>query len=129
MENDNHFYVYAYLDPRKEGRFQYGTHIFGYEPFYIGIGKGKRDRCFSHLEPKNLNKSRYLNVSVKDRIKPLKAKNSNYKLSQNDIDNIIQKRIRDKLRIKEISKDFGISCSMVYYILKYKNNSRIKYEN
>lgn len=22
----NKFYVYAYLDPRKEGRFQYGTH-------------------------------------------------------------------------------------------------------
>lgn len=36
------FYVYAYLDPRKVGNFEYPEICFGYEPFYIGKGKGRR---------------------------------------------------------------------------------------
>ena len=36
------YYVYAYLDPEKIGVFEYGGFTFGYEPFYIGKGKGKR---------------------------------------------------------------------------------------
>lgn len=37
----NIYYVYAYLDPRKE------HNLFGFEPFYIGKGKGRRKN--SHL--------------------------------------------------------------------------------
>lgn len=44
------YYVYAYLDPGKIGRFEYGEFSFGYEPFYIGKGKGKR--CHNGLNDK-----------------------------------------------------------------------------
>lgn len=40
------FYVYAYLDPRKPGDYNYtnqnGVYHFDYEPFYVGKGKGRR---------------------------------------------------------------------------------------
>ena len=36
------FYVYAYLDPRKPGKYVYGEYSFDYEPFYIGKGGTKR---------------------------------------------------------------------------------------
>src|SRR3972149_6442219 len=49
MEKENKYYVYAYLDPRKPGKYQYPGLDFSflYEPFYIG--KGTRLRFKSHL--------------------------------------------------------------------------------
>lgn len=44
---ENNYYVYAYLDPRKPGKYIYGEYTFDYEPFYIGKGHGKRFK--SHL--------------------------------------------------------------------------------
>jgi len=41
---NNIFYVYIYLDPRKNGGFKYGNYRFEYEPFYVGKGHGRRDR-------------------------------------------------------------------------------------
>jgi hypothetical protein len=45
-EYHERFYVYAYLDPRKPGKYQYdGLDVcFLYEPFYVGKGQGRRHK-------------------------------------------------------------------------------------
>jgi len=46
------FYLYAYLDPRKNGSYTYGEYEFDYEPFYIGkakVRKGTGQREYDHL--------------------------------------------------------------------------------
>lgn len=48
------FYVYVYLDPRKQDNFKYGEYEFEYEPFYVG--KGLRNRLYHHLQECNLKK-------------------------------------------------------------------------
>ena len=53
MEN-NIFYIYIYLDPRKPGLYNYRNYTFDFEPFYVGKGYGKRN--ITHLkEALNLN--------------------------------------------------------------------------
>lgn len=43
MPADRRFYVYVLLDPRFKGRHNFARDLkFGYEPFYIGKGTGKR---------------------------------------------------------------------------------------
>lgn len=42
------FYVYVYLDPRKEGMFEYSNCNFSMKPFYIGKGLG--NRLYRHLK-------------------------------------------------------------------------------
>lgn len=49
----NRFYVYALMDPRHPGNWEYslygskGKIVFPFKPFYIGKGRGKR--CHSHV--------------------------------------------------------------------------------
>jgi Mor family transcriptional regulator len=50
---ENKFYVYVYLDPRKPGKFCYGNYCFLYEPFYVGKGFG--NRIYNHLYPCIIN--------------------------------------------------------------------------
>lgn len=54
------FYVYIYLDPTKPGNYIYKDLIFGYEPFYVGIGKG--GRYLSHIK-ESYNKNNNLKLN------------------------------------------------------------------
>ncbi|MCK5612619.1 hypothetical protein KAR91_62685 [Candidatus Pacearchaeota archaeon] len=69
--NDKIFYVYAYLDPRIKGSFQYGEYKFDYEPFYIG--KGKDNRMYDHLKYKSENTSKveFIEEIIKDGYNPV----------------------------------------------------------
>lgn len=49
----NVYYVYAYLDPRKPGKFIYDEFELEYEPFYIG--KGTKSRLLKHLKSDKVN--------------------------------------------------------------------------
>lgn len=63
MQN-NKFYNYVYLDPRKPGDYNYGDLHFDYEPFYVGKGYG--DRCNAHLKNNyRNNKNTYKNNKIK----------------------------------------------------------------
>lgn len=63
----NNFYVYIFLDPRKDGEFSYGEHKFKYEPFYVG--KGKNNRCKNHLREWSLKDKTLKNNKIKSLLK------------------------------------------------------------
>lgn len=42
-KDENRFYVYVYLDPRKPGKYKYGKYKFNHEPIYVGKGNRGRD--------------------------------------------------------------------------------------
>ncbi len=44
----SNYYIYVYLDPRKSGQYYYENNEFKFRPFYVGLGKNKRD--ISHLK-------------------------------------------------------------------------------
>ncbi len=70
MEKENKYYVYAYLDPMKPGKYQYpGLNFsFLYEPFYIGKGIGQRFKSHLHGSAKetNLYKKRKIDKIYKE---------------------------------------------------------------
>ena len=60
---DEIFYVYAFLDPRKPGSYEYEDYKFNYEPFHIGKGKDKRYKV--HFQESILKKNNYKNNKIK----------------------------------------------------------------
>jgi hypothetical protein len=59
------YYIYVYLDPRKQGQFFHEplTATFLYEPFYIG--KGKKDRRYAHLQDSSLKRINLKNNMIR----------------------------------------------------------------
>ncbi len=85
----NHFYVYAYLDPRKPGFFKYDSLELDHEPFYIG--KGQKERLFDHISESIGNRKTIRNSRKHNKIK---------KIFENGLQPIIIK-IHDKISEEE----------------------------
>lgn len=56
---DKRFYVYIYLDPRKNGGYKYGEYEFDYKPFYVGKGSGNRKNIHLIKSRNNTEKSHF----------------------------------------------------------------------
>lgn len=74
MKNENRFYVYAYLDPRKPGEYIYFDDKinfevkFDYEPFYIGKG-GTKKQLKRHLGETKETTANNIKVSIISKIR------------------------------------------------------------
>jgi len=70
------YYVYVYLDPRKEGSFIYEDILFENEPFYVGKGYGLRIN--EHLYKCSLKRKNHKNNKIKkilaEGLNPIKIK-------------------------------------------------------
>ncbi len=73
MEN---YYVYALLDPRVEGQWNYQEKVFEFEPFYIGKGRGKRINCHTLTSCLSLksSKSSKIKAILEEEKVPIKVK-------------------------------------------------------
>jgi hypothetical protein len=70
----NKFYVYVYLDPRKIGKYVYGTYEFDFLPFYVGKGMGTRmyqHSCLSRLKNTKTKKRALLRGILNDGLRPI----------------------------------------------------------
>lgn len=95
---ENRFYVYALLDPRKPGKYEYKDICFLYEPFYIG--KGTKYRIRAHYYKRNL----IPNTPKNQKIKKL------FSLSLKPIEQKVYKKLSNKqsLTIEEnLIKEIG----------------------
>jgi hypothetical protein len=67
------YYVYAYLDPRKPGKYVYDNIVFDFEPFYIGKGRGNRilrglsdkNHCFKTNKIKSIKSEGLTPIALK----------------------------------------------------------------
>lgn len=67
----NVYYVYAYLDPRKPGKFKYDNYKFDYEPFYIGKGKGNRYKIHLGMYDNNNYKNNKIRKIINNKMIPI----------------------------------------------------------
>jgi hypothetical protein len=93
------FFVYMYLDPRVKGKFNFEEFTFDNQPFYVGIGKGKRH--LSHLKENENNTSNKIKFN---KIRKIIADGYNpiiIKLYEN-----ISREISEEIE-KKLIKNFG----------------------
>ena len=69
LVEDRRFYVYVYLDVRKQGNYIYQNLFFNYCPIYIGKGQGSRD--ISHLKCINDNSNKTIFYNILRKLKKL----------------------------------------------------------
>jgi predicted DNA-binding protein YlxM (UPF0122 family) len=79
MEKD--YYVYIYLNQLQAGTWSFKEHSFGYQPFYVGKGKNKREK--SHLYPSNLEKKSYKNNIIKKILKETREEPIHFRIYEN----------------------------------------------
>lgn len=97
--NNNIYYLYVLLDPRKPGLFKYDDLVFNHEPFYVGISKIKK-RYFEHLyEAYNLN----IKTHKCNKIRKIKEDNGNDPIVLKIFENISKNEVI-KLETEYIKK-------------------------
>jgi len=96
---ENRFYVYLYLDQRKEGLWKFSGLTFTFQPFYVG--KGTRNRDLSHLCTHMLIKKSLKSSTIKSIINETGEHPLHYRI----FNNLNEK---DAIRIeKKMIKFFG----------------------
>jgi len=102
--NKKEFYIYAYLDPRKPGNYEYQDLHFRYKPFYIG--KGKNKRLFDHLDEKTITNPYKTNTINKIKKEGFDLKYYIIKLYENlnnDSANLLEIETIKKIRLKNLT--------------------------
>lgn len=76
--NENKYYVYVYLNPLKNGLYNYNGFKFLYEPFYVGKGCGSR--LYDHLysDKCNIIKTEIIEELLEMDIEPIIIKYKQY---------------------------------------------------
>ena len=82
------FYVYIYLDPRKQGNFTYNNLTFNYEPFYVGKGCGNRLNFHLYESSNTKSKIRYNKIKSirKCGLEPIVIKIKDYLFEYESLD-------------------------------------------
>ena len=57
------FYAYVFLDQRKPGSFSFGSLVFEYQPFYVGVGR--QHRMKAHFTPSSMRERNLKNSTIK----------------------------------------------------------------
>lgn len=101
----NDYYIYVYLDPRKDGKYSYDEFTFDFEPFYIGKGRNHRSRI--HLlkvkrgNYKNLPKYHVIKKILDEGLEPIIIKYKEGLLEKNAFD--IEKDMIKKIGRKDLN--------------------------
>ena len=128
--NEQVFYVYVLLDPRKPGVFKYGRWSLTHEPFYVGKGKGGRDQAHylrSNQWVKNtiLKLARLGTPHLVKRLRQKLTEDQAYEFEAKVIDTIGRKDKKQGPLRNLLDGGYGASSSMVVTAKQKRNKSRV----